>query len=716
LKQEITIAIGMNKERRGPMNGAPRLCYRMPREVCPPAARLRPRSFILTRLFAAFLLAIFLSAFFAASAEPSKRQSSGLPTLTTAQSVHDLTHAQAEKQYPVHLRAVCVVCYPGWYGFFVNDGESGVYVQTRNHALLTDAIHPGTVLDIYGITSPGEFAPIVDQSSLRILGDRPLPPARPVSLDHLSTGVEDGQFISFEGTVRSAKIRESLLELVVASGRWQVEVMTTPDGRDIGRLVDSRVQVRGAGAPIFNQRSQLIGVSVYAPNLDNIRILQSAPANPFSLPLTQVKSVFAYVPGASPDHMVRIRGVVAARWAQTVYINDGIQGASILGRDIIGTLNPGDVVDAVGYPALGDPEHTIEDAIFRQVGRAPVQEPKTVTAKQALSGDFAEDVVRLRGRLIEQQKSADQITLLVDSEGTVFSAILPGDLKDEAFAGLRDGSQIQLAGICVISETQASRHFRLPKAFQILLRSPDDVVLLQEPTWWTPGHASVVLALVLAVTLVVFGWVVALRKRVAQQTSLLRESEERFRHMALHDALTGLATRVLFQDRLDVALESARRRRTGLALLMVDLDSFKQVNDAHGHQAGDKVLEVTAERALQSVRMGDTVARIGGDEFVVLLSDLTDLQAAEKIAANIVEAMTVPIHFAGTEIAVSASVGVCAAMGGELDADALMKHADAALYQAKSRGRGRFEVFTPGMNQTQTATSADRIGPRIVSP
>lgn len=697
------------------MNGAPRLCCQMQQEVCILAARLRPRFFILTHLFAALLIAIFLSAPCGANAKPNKQQASELPTLTTAQAVHNLTPAQAKQQYPVHLRAVCIVCFSGWYGFFANDGATGVYVQTRNHVPLTNAIHSGTVLDIHGITNPGEFAPIVDQSSLRIQGERSLPPARPVSMDHLSTGVEDGQFISFEGTVRSVRLRESLLELVVASGRLQVEVMTTPDGKDFDKLIDSRVQVRGTAGPIFNQRSQLIGINVYSPNLANIRILQSAPVDPFSLPLMQVKSVFAYMPGAAPDHMVRIRGVVAARWAQTVYINDGIQGASVLSRDI-STLKPGDVVDAVGYPALGNPEHTMEDAIFRQIGRAPVQEPKVVTVKEAISSDFAEDVVRLHGRLIEQQKSSDQTTLLVYAEGSVFSAILPGGLKDKSFAGLREGSQIQLTGISVISETQASRHFRLPKAFQILLRSPDDVVLLQEPSWWTPGHALVMLALVLAVTLVVIVWVVALRKRVAQQTGLLRESEEQFRQMALHDALTGLATRVLLRDRLDVALESARRRRTGLALLMVDLDRFKEINDAHGHQAGDKVLEATANRALQSVRRGDTVARIGGDEFVVLLPDLTDIQTAERIAAKIVEAMAVPIHFGGNEIAVSASVGVCVATGGELDADTLLKHADVALYQAKSEGRGRFQAFTPGMNQTQTASRADLTDSQIVSP
>jgi diguanylate cyclase (GGDEF)-like protein len=168
-----------------------------------------------------------------------------------------------------------------------------------------------------------------------------------------------------------------------------------------------------------------------------------------------------------------------------------------------------------------------------------------------------------------------------------------------------------------------------------------------------------------------------------------------FRHLALHDSLTGLATRLLLQDRLSVAAERARRHRTGLAVMMVDLDSFKEINDTYGHQAGDDVLQVTASRLLRAVRTEDTVARLGGDEFIVLLADLTDPQIVEKIAANIVESLAVPILFEGREVPISGSVGVCTASVANPDSDALLRNADAALYRAKARGRGCFEIFTP---------------------
>jgi diguanylate cyclase (GGDEF)-like protein len=668
----------------------------------PPSAWLRRLSPVLIFLLGSLLSAASGRAASAASAKPAEVQ---LPTLTTAEAVHNLTPAEAMKHYPVHLRAVCTVCFPGWHGFFVNDGKAGVYVETKNHFLLTSAIHPGVWLDIVGVTGPGEYAPVVDQSTLRILGEKPLPPAREVSLERISTGVEDGQWIAFEGTVRSVGPGNSMLALTVVSGRWQIVVNTPPGKTDYKTIIDARVRIRGAAGPVFNQRRQLIGVSAYAPNLDYIEILEPAPRDPFSLPLKQLRNVFDYTPGARVDHLVRIRGVVTARWGQNVFIHDGTQGAGVLSRET-NDLQPGEEVDAVGYPVLGETAHILSDAIFRRLGTAPQPEPKVLTPKEALSGDFEGDLIRLKGRLIGHKKDWDQYTLLVDTGGEVFSAILPAEIKEQSLADLREGSEIQLTGICVIPDTQASRHYRLPKAFEILLRSPSDVVVIERPSWFTPSHALLVLVLALIVTALALGWVVALRRQVARQTMLLRESEERFRHMALHDALTGLATRILLDDRLNAAVEAARRHQTGLALLMVDLDQFKEINDTFGHHGGDEVLRITAERLMQAVRKSDTVARMGGDEFLVLLADLNDPLMAEGIAAKIVKSLAEPIPFEKHEVPISVSVGVCTSAARGLDAEALLKSADDALYKAKASGRNCLHVFTPGPDGAQTDSVA----------
>jgi len=231
---------------------------------------------------AALMLCCFWPGRLAGQQAPAKDQT--LPTLTTAEAVHRLSPAEASRHYPVHLQSVCVICYPGWHGLFVHDGATGVYVETKNQVLLTPAIHTGSLLDIQGVTGSGEFAPIVDQSILRVLGEAPLPPARPVSLDRLSTGIEDGQWISLVGTVRSAETQDDMLALVVASGQMQVEVKLLRDqAGGFGGLIDARVQVDGTVGPVFDQRHQLVGNGIVQDALDAfaltilVLMVQSSP-------------------------------------------------------------------------------------------------------------------------------------------------------------------------------------------------------------------------------------------------------------------------------------------------------------------------------------------------------------------------------------------------------------------------------------------------------
>ncbi len=174
-------------------------------------------------------------------------------------------------------------------------------------------------------------------------------------------------------------------------------------------------------------------------------------------------------------------------------------------------------------------------------------------------------------------------------------------------------------------------------------------------------------------------------------TALARlRGEERMRHQAVHDPLTGLANRTLFRDHLEQALSRADRAGSRAALLFVDLDNFKQVNDAHGHAFGDAVLVELGQRLRSAVRPSDTVARLGGDEFVVLCEEV-DEEAAVALGRRLQAAMQLPLTIGGASHDVSASIGISL---GQTDPDGLLRNADRALYGAKAHGGGHIEVFS----------------------
>jgi diguanylate cyclase (GGDEF)-like protein len=194
----------------------------------------------------------------------------------------------------------------------------------------------------------------------------------------------------------------------------------------------------------------------------------------------------------------------------------------------------------------------------------------------------------------------------------------------------------------------------------------------------------------------------AIANLLAQATERSR-SEADIRHQALHDPLTGLPNRTLFVDRLAVALAQARRREAWVAVLFLDVDNFKLVNDSLGHGAGDDLLLKLSARLDESLRAGDTMARFGGDEFVIICGDISGAEEAIAIAERTTAVLHHPFVVGEVEHRVTASIGIALSRGADRDAEDLIREADAAMYRAKARGRGGYEIYDEAMRDRATA-------------
>ena len=273
--------------------------------------------------------------------------------------------------------------------------------------------------------------------------------------------------------------------------------------------------------------------------------------------------------------------------------------------------------------------------------------------------------------------------------------------------GLHDEAVLALPGILIFASMFGTRRlfFGLLATMTVMLSA---IFAANKLGWHTNevnpggwGQLANVLT-ILAVT-AFFVWLMSsdLRRALLQLQSdnqRILESHARIDTLAHQDALTGLPNRVLAHDRLEHTIALARRRQSPAAVLFLDLDDFKTINDSMGHSAGDLLLCAVAQRLLALVRHSDTVSRQGGDEFLIILDDVADDEAVTAIAAKIMEQLTAPFVVQGLDVTTTGSLGIAMFPKDGADVDSLLKHADLAMYRAKDAGRNAFRFFDAEMN------------------
>ncbi len=277
--------------------------------------------------------------------------------------------------------------------------------------------------------------------------------------------------------------------------------------------------------------------------------------------------------------------------------------------------------------------------------------------------------------------------------------------------GLQDEALLALPGILIFASMFGNRRLY----FGLLAYTACFLTLIglshflgwRSPQQMPPRPDTFITIIVILAVIAYYVWLISCNlqeamARLASENRLVRKSLAQIETLAHHDALTGLPNRVLARDRFEQAASHALRSGSRAAVLFLDLDNFKTVNDSLGHAAGDALLCDVAARLVGCVRANDTVSRQGGDEFLIVLGDLANAEAASAIAVKLIEQLAKPFLMGDLEVVATGSLGIAVFPDNGPDFDSLLKHADMAMYQAKESGRHTFRFFDNAMNANVT--------------
>jgi len=485
-----------------------------------------------------------------ALAQPSAKP---LPTLTHAEEIRRLTPEQAALGYPVRVRGVITMDAPAP-DFFVQDPTAGIYVEGSATPRFSHLL--GQEVELEGITGPGKFAPVIREQRLRELGKGVLPKGQLVSFSELADGQHDSQWVRMRGIVRSVAIdpdswRETTLAMRVASGGGEFNVrVPISKAQDLSSWVDSEVLIEGVCGSLYNTNRQLTGILLYVPRLSFMRI--EAPARE-----TALSDLLRFSAGQGIRHRVRVRGVVGyQQLGNALFLESQGKGLRVLTQQST-PLEIGDLVDVLGFPAMGDSAPMLEDAVFHRIGHEKAPEPVQFNLTSPWE-EFDGAVVTTEAKLLNRQPQPDGLRLLLQHGDIYIDASLALATSANYLSSIPLNSKVRITGIGLV---RSGGLWRVPESFRILLRSPQDVMVLSTPSWWNLRHTLWLLGITAGVLLMVAAWMVVLRRRLREQMAIIRQKlksgavlEERNRiARELHDTLEQELAGITMQ--LDLAVD-----------------------------------------------------------------------------------------------------------------------------------------------------------------
>ena len=494
-----------------------------------------------------------------AVAMPAAEPAQPIPVLTRIKDIRALTPDDGARGYAVRIRGTITHFDEIGRGLlFIHDGEAGQFIDQPEH-WQTDrawkALRHGDVIEIQGRTVRGGFAPTVQPTSIRKIGRALAPAPKRLPFGSLLTGRHDCDYVEVEGVIQRAWLASDpdmhilFAEIAIEGGFVRASFWDyTP--ADLTDFIDARVRVRGNAGTLFGQTGQLRGVSIFGGRTSHIEVL-SAPPEPFSLPIRSIRSIHNYSSAGEVNQRIRVRGVVTSQVfgrpvevsdfptsttfrdvRHVLYLRDGESGVRIETEQEM-PVTPGDVIEAVGFPAVTPAKPILRNAVFRVMGSGRPSQPVTVSPTQALTAEYDAELVRIEGQLLGVLRNPTASVLVLKTGETVFDAALDASFGAD-LEKIRPGSIVSVTGVY-------SYQWGPPALFRLFLRDPADVVVLASGPWWTLSHTLVLIAMVTAVGGIATVWVRATGKQKRQQFNAILSERNRVAR-ELHDTLEqGLA-------------------------------------------------------------------------------------------------------------------------------------------------------------------------------
>jgi diguanylate cyclase (GGDEF)-like protein len=681
-----------------------------------------------------------------------------LPAINSVAGVRGLHLPEAAEALPTRLTGVVTFSDQPYHQLWLQDGSGGIYIKYSGD-------HPdlqvGKRVTVFGVTNPGNYAPVIVAPKFRVEGEGSFPKPASVTPEVAASGKIESSYAELEGVVHLIRAEDDpahpsfTFEMFTEIG--QVHVSTAQIFSNLNQvqfLEDAKVRIHGVFGIVFNSRRQLIGYQLLVALPSQIEVIEPAVRNPFEMERTPIQSLLSFSANSQYCHRVRVEGTVTLAEHDFLYLQDSSGGVELHGDTA--SIQVGDHISALGYPTLeGRYSPVMTDATFQLKGHDTSILAKPATAESILDGQEDSTLVTIEGKLLMVLKGSARTSLVLQSGVRTFTAQIEATDIGSAHGQLREGSVLRLTGVCS-TQVDPNRLYKLvqvnPSDFQLLLRSPEDLVVIKPSPFWNIQRTFMLMAVLAVLIVLALVWVGRLRKRVHIQVAELKraaetaqavrdlslamqnvskeerfdsevsvqgsedvaqlvvgfnsmigelrvreqakqEAEAKLQQMALIDELTGLPNRRLLFDRLTQSLARARRDGHRVALLYIDLDGFKLVNDNLGHAVGDIVLREVAHRLRARSRESDTVARIGGDEFTVVLDHIQENDDAIIAAESLLDVLRPEFEIDGHSVQIGASIGISIFPEHGDEGGYLLQQADCAMYAAKKNGKNQTVLF-----------------------